>query len=66
MTTQRTKINTPPVREDYQSTFGLASWWEKDGAWHIAIPEKGMEGFFWTADAYDTREQAIAALEKSR
>lgn len=61
--TQRTPIRTPPVREDYESPFGLASWWQKDGAWHIALPTP--EGLRWTADAYDTREQAIEALNKS-
>jgi hypothetical protein len=63
MTTNRTPTRTPPVREDYSSQSGLASWWQKDGAWHIAVAEEGRDGLFWTADAFDTRDQAIAALE---
>lgn len=49
-------------RTDYISPAGIASWWAKDGAWHIAITKLGQEGFYWTDDAYETRSDAIAAI----
>lgn len=51
-------------RDDYVSEKGQASWWQKDGAWHIAIPEQGRDGMFWTAEQFGTREAAIAAIEQ--
>ena len=54
-------------REDYKSEKGIAAWWQKDGAWHIALPGIdcfGKPGFLWTADQYATREAAIAAIER--
>ena len=60
-------------RSDYRSPKGLASWWSKDGAWHIALPAidpdpvTGLRngGFLWTGYPYPTRDAAIAAIEKS-
>ena len=51
-----------PVREDYKDDNGfLVSWWQKDGAWHVARPnDKG--DLIWTADAFDTKEEAIASI----
>ena len=54
------------MRSDYQSEKGIASWWEKDGAWHIAFPGVdclGNKTFLWTADMFDDRESAIKAIE---
>lgn len=59
------------ARADFESPKGIARWWSKDGAWHIALPavdpdpKTGLRngGFLWTADCYDTREGAIAAIE---
>lgn len=61
---KHTPIRTLPKREDYRAANGLASWWEKDGAWHIAYPEVPGGPLLWTANAYDTRDEAIAALAK--
>lgn len=30
-------------REDYISEKGIAEWWQKDGAWHIALPYEPTE-----------------------
>ncbi len=46
-------------REDYNCANGIAAWWIKDGAWHIAVEPK----LIWSDVGYDTREEAIAALE---
>lgn len=51
-------------REDYESPKGTASWWAKDGAWHIALPE-GDGVRRWTAAQFNTREEAIAAIEST-
>ena len=51
-------------RSEYRSDTGIAAWWQKDGAWHIAIPEPGRDGFYWTPQQFGTREQAIEALNK--
>lgn len=61
------------ARADFESPNGIARWWAKDGAWHIALPavnpdpQTGLNngGFLWTADPYDTREEAIAAIENT-
>ena len=57
------------ARSDYKSDKGIAAWWQKDGAWHIALPcaDPNPEGyatggFRWTETSYDTRSQAIAAI----
>jgi hypothetical protein len=58
-------------RDDYKSERGIAAWWPKDGAWHIALPcadpdpTTGLRtgGFRWTAKGYSTRESAINAIE---
>ncbi len=50
-------------RTDYKSDKGVAAWWSKDGAWHIAIQESGRDGFFWGAEQFATKEDAIKALE---
>ena len=63
----------PEDRTDYRSSKGIASWWQKDGAWHVALPmpdldpEPGLKtgGFLWTSDQYDTRDEAIDASEVS-
>lgn len=57
-------------RSDYRSANGIASWWTKDGAWHIALPAPEIDpktglrsgGFLWTATGYNTREEAVAAI----
>jgi len=25
-------------RDEYRSENGVAAWWQKDGAWHVALP----------------------------
>ena len=52
-------------REEYRSEKGVAAWWQKDGAWHIALPESGREGFFWTDTEYPDRDSAVAAIDKT-
>lgn len=64
---------SPPEsnREDFQNANGMARWWNKDGAWHIARPapdpdpETGLRngGFLWTGESFSTREEAVAALQ---
>ena len=55
-------------RTDYRSAKGIASWWAKDGVWHIALPcpeiVDGLStgGFRWTDAIYDSREEAVAAI----
>jgi hypothetical protein len=57
-------------RENYRSEHGLALWWTKDGAWHIARPcpdpdpESGLKtgGFRYAEGSYATREEAISAI----
>ncbi len=55
-------------RQDYQSEHGLARWWGKDGAWHIALPSRAPQTglktnvFRYTEDSYSTRDAAIAAI----
>ena len=57
-------------RSDYTSEKGVAGWWAKDGAWHIALPcpdpdpATGLRtgGFRWTGAQFSTREAAIEAL----
>ena len=44
------------ARKEYRSQEGIVAWWEKDGAWHIALPcpdpdpETGLKtgGYKWT------------------
>ena len=55
-----TKVN----REDYQDANGIASWWQKDGAWHICVPNTDGE-LRWTADQYRSRDEAIAAMKNA-
>lgn len=55
-----------PDRSEYKCETGCVSWWSKDGAWHIAIAEEGRKGFYWTAEQFQTREQAITALAKAQ
>ncbi len=55
---------------DYNSKEGIARFWSKDGLWHIALacPEvvNGLKtgGYLYTNDAFETRWQAIDAIEK--
>ena len=53
-------------RTDYHTPNGMAGWWCKDGAWHIATPEKstvtGRMELLWQPGLYNSRESAIAAL----
>ena len=59
------------VRDDYKSPQGIASWWQKDGAWHIALPctdpdpKTGLRtgGYRWTTSQYDSRDNAIRAIK---
>jgi hypothetical protein len=51
-------------RDDYTSEKGKAMWWSKDGAWHIALPEAGRVGLFWTATQYASRDEAIKAINE--
>lgn len=63
-------MNTQLDRSEYKSEQGIARWWEKDGAWHIALPcpevVDGLRtgGFRWTATPYNRREDAVAAIEQ--
>lgn len=53
-------------RTEYRSEHGIAAWWSKDGAWHIALPvdKNGTSGNFRWADAqYNSRDEAIEAIE---
>lgn len=60
-------------RNDFTSPRGIARWWSKDGAWHIARPcpdpdpATGLKtgGFRYDHSAYDSRDEAILALEKT-
>ena len=54
----------PSDRTDYKCDAGIARWWAKDGAWHIAVHLSGREGLFWTAAQYKTRDEAITALRE--
>ena len=51
---------------DYINDNGLARWWQKDGAWHIARPDP-MRGTsqYWTDESFSSRDEAIAALAKA-
>lgn len=57
-------------RKEYRTDKGIANWWQKDGAWHIALPcpdpdmETGLKtgGYRYTADSYNTREEAIQTI----
>jgi len=51
-------------RTEYRSNEGVAAWWAKDGAWHIALPEQGRNGFFWTAEQFTSKEAAIKAIRE--
>ena len=63
MTTQHT-LN----RDDYRNDNGLATWWSKDGLWHVArpIPDGHINpgNLLFTNEEFKTREEAIAALAK--
>ena len=51
-------------REEYRSEKGVAAWHVKDGAWHVAVPDKSRGGgFYWTGTDYPTREAAVKAIE---
>jgi hypothetical protein len=56
-------------RSEYRDENGIAAWWVKDGAWHVARPVQDGHinpgNLLWTAEAFDTREQAITALKAS-
>ena len=40
-----------------------AVFWEKDGCWHVARPDKSRgDSFYWTDETYQTRAAAVAAL----
>lgn len=65
-------MNAPapaPDRTEYRSAKGIAGFWTKDGLWHIARPAPEMVnglrtgGFLWTDEEYQTREQAVAAID---
>jgi hypothetical protein len=69
-----TDTHTPTLdRADYNSPQGIASWWQKDGAWHIALPcadsdpKTGLRtgGFRWTGEQFNFRQDAIAAIERA-
>ncbi len=60
------------TRADYKSAQGIASWWQKDGTWHIALPcpdpnDQGQftGGFRWTEKSFSTRNEAIIAIVTS-
>jgi hypothetical protein len=54
-------------RSEFQNKNGLARWWSKDGAWHVArpIPNGHINpgNLLFTEESYATREEAVAALE---
>lgn len=49
------------VRCDFRNENGVAAWWEKDGAWHVARPT-GDGSVLWTDEIYRSRVEAISAL----
>jgi len=53
------------TRLDYREKNGLATWWQKDGAWHVALPNPKKPGntLFWTDKSFSTREQAIQYIK---
>jgi hypothetical protein len=65
------RATNPPEddRSEYRSPQGIASWWPKDGLWHIALPAtdpgpNGLRngGFIYTDAEFHTRAAAIAAI----
>ena len=60
-------------REEYRNSNGVAAWWQKDGAWHVARPREfngsdietagGEKGFFWTDESYNSKIEAVEALQ---
>jgi hypothetical protein len=61
-------------RTEFRAANGIAAWWAKDGAWHIALPcpdpnpANGLRtgGFQWTGTPYNTREEAIEAIANAK
>lgn len=54
-------------RSDFEREYGVARWWAKDGAWHIAIPDDLACGDLrYTTDAYPTRNAAISAIHRAK
>lgn len=56
---------TKPNRDEYKTTKGIARWWSKDGLWHIALPNSENGNYRWTLDEFNTREEAIAEIERA-
>ena len=54
-------------REDYRTDCAIASWWQKDGAWHVALPDPKREGqgLFWTDRCFDTKQEAIDYIKSN-
>ena len=56
-------------RSKYESKEGIATWWQKDGAWHIGLPcpqiVNGLRtgGFRYTKDNYQNKADAISAIK---
>ena len=59
------------ARKEYRSQEGIVAWWEKDGAWHIALPcpdpdpETGLKtgGYKWTEGQFTSREAAVNVIQ---
>ncbi len=69
---KKNKIGDIEDRTDYRSPNGIASWWSKDGFWHIALPapdpnpKTGLRtgGFLWTGDQYKNKLKAVQAINR--
>jgi len=53
--------NTEIDRSEFRNENGLARWWQKDGAWHVA--RHTGDQLLWTNESYRTRDEAVAALK---
>lgn len=65
-------MKTDVFHPEYRSPKGIASFWPKDGLWHIALPAVDPDpvtglsngGFLWAPDSYPDRNQAVAVIEE--
>ena len=58
--------------DDVEYNGAALSRWQKDGAWHIALPcpdpsEDGLAtgGFMWTPECYRSKEDAMKAIDEA-
>ena len=67
-------MNSNPDRAEHRSAQGIAAHWVKDNLWHIALPcpdpdpVSGLKtgGFKWSNLEFDTRAEAVTAIENPR